>query len=62
MAPTSDKRRAAQLNEEGLLRYRRWEVEEAVRTFHQAAELEPDQPDYHLNLARALDRFYVRVV
>jgi Flp pilus assembly protein TadD len=40
MAPTSDKRRAAQLNEEGLLRYRRWEVEEAVRTFREAAELE----------------------
>jgi tetratricopeptide (TPR) repeat protein len=57
MAPTSDKRRAAQLNEEGLLRYRRWEVEEAVRTFRQAAELEPDQSDYHLNLARALARF-----
>jgi hypothetical protein len=57
MSPTSDKRRAAQLNEEGLLRYRRWEVEEAVRTFRQAAELEPDQPDYHLNLARALARF-----
>jgi tetratricopeptide (TPR) repeat protein len=57
MAPTSDKRRAAQLNEEGLLRYRRWEVEEAVRTFRQAAEMQPQQPDYHLNLARALARF-----
>jgi tetratricopeptide (TPR) repeat protein len=57
MAPASDKRRAEQLNEEGLLRYRRWEVEEAVRTFSQAAELDPDQPDYHLNLARALARF-----
>ncbi len=57
MAPTSNKRRAAQLNEEGLLRYRRWEVEEAVRTFRQAAEMEPGQPDYHLNLARALARF-----
>jgi tetratricopeptide (TPR) repeat protein len=57
MAPASDKRRAAQLSEEGLLRYRRWEVEEAVRTFRQAIELEPNQPDYHLNLARALARF-----
>ena len=57
MVPASDKRRAAQLSEEGLLRYRRWEVEEAVRTFRQATELEPDQPDYHLNLARALARF-----
>jgi len=57
MVSASDQRRAAHLNEEGLLRYRRWEVEEAVRTFRQAAELEPDQPDYHLNLARALARF-----
>jgi tetratricopeptide (TPR) repeat protein len=57
MVPASDKRRAAQLSEEGLLRYRRWEVEEAVRTFRQATELEPNQPDYHLNLARALARF-----
>ena len=57
MASTSDKRRAAQLNEEGLLRYRRWEVEEAVQTFREATELEPDQPDYHLNLARARARF-----
>jgi len=57
MATASDKRTAAQLSEEGLIRYRRWEVEEAVRAFRQAAELEPDQPDYHLNLARALARF-----
>ena len=57
MVPASDKRRAAQLSEEGLLRYRRWEVDEAVRTFREAAELEPNQPDYHLNLARALARF-----
>jgi tetratricopeptide (TPR) repeat protein len=57
MVTASDKRTAAQLSEEGLIRYRRWEVEEAVRAFRQAAELEPDQPDYHLNLARALARF-----
>ena len=57
MVSASDKRRAAQLNEEGLLRYRRWEVEEAVRTFSQAAELDPGQSDYHLNLARAMARF-----
>jgi hypothetical protein len=57
MVSAPDKRRAAQLNEEGLLHYRHWEVEDAVRTFRQAAELNPDQPDYHLNLARALARF-----
>lgn len=57
MAPTSEKRRAAQLNEEGLVHYRHWEVEDAVNSFRQAAELDPDQPDHHLNLARALARF-----
>jgi tetratricopeptide (TPR) repeat protein len=57
MVTASDKRTAAQLSEEGLIRYRRWEVEEAVRTFRQATELDPNQSDYHLNLARALARF-----
>jgi tetratricopeptide (TPR) repeat protein len=57
MVSAPDKRRSAQLNEEGLLRYRRWEVEEAIRRFSEAAELDPDQSDYHLNLARALARF-----
>jgi tetratricopeptide (TPR) repeat protein len=57
MVSASDKRRAAQLNEEGLLRYRHWEVEDAVQTFSRAAELDPFQPDHHLNLARALARF-----
>ena len=57
MASASDKRKAAQLNEEGLLHYRHWEVEEAVQSFRRAAELDPDEPDHHLNLARALARF-----
>jgi len=57
MVSASDKRKVAQLNEEGLLHYRRWEVEEAVQAFRQASELAPDQPDFHLNLARALARF-----
>lgn len=57
MVSASDKRRAAQLNGEGLLRYRRWEVEEAISAFSQAAKLDPEQPDHHLNLARALARF-----
>jgi tetratricopeptide (TPR) repeat protein len=57
MAPASDKRKAAHLNEEGLLHYRRWEMEDAVQTFRQATELNPDEPDHHLNLARALARF-----
>ena len=57
MVSAPDKRRAAHLNDEGLLHYRHWEVEDAVHSFRQAAELDPDQPDHHLNLARALARF-----
>ena len=57
MVSTPEKRRASQLNEEGLLHYRRWEVEDAVRILKQETELDPDQSDFHLNLARALARF-----
>jgi tetratricopeptide (TPR) repeat protein len=40
-----------------LLHYRHWEVEDAVLAFRQAAALDPEQADHHLNLARALARF-----
>ncbi len=57
MASVADKRKAAQFNEEGLLHYRHWELEEAVAAFRKAIEIDPEQPDYHLNLARALVRY-----
>jgi tetratricopeptide (TPR) repeat protein len=57
MASATDKRKASQLSEEGLLHYRRWEIEDAVQAFRQAIELDSDEPDYYLNLARALVRF-----
>lgn len=57
MVSAADKRKAAQLNEEGLLHYRHWEMEEAIAAFQQAAELDPDQADHHLNLARAMVRY-----
>lgn len=57
MVSDADKRKAAQLNEEGLLRYRHWELDEAIAAFRKAIEINPEQPDYHLNLARALVRY-----
>jgi len=57
MVSAADKRKAAQLNEEGLLHYRHWQMEDAIAAFQQAAELDPDQADYHLNLARAMVRY-----
>lgn len=56
VSPT-DEREAQALNEKGLLQYQRWEVEEAIESFKKATELVPTNPDYHLNLARALARF-----
>ncbi len=53
----SDEREAQALNEKGLQQYHRWEIEEAIESFEQAAKLVPTHSDYHLNLARALARF-----
>jgi len=41
-----------------LLHYRHWEVEDAIQAFSQAAALDPEEPDYHLNLVRAMVRFW----
>ena len=57
MTSAADKQKAAHLNEEGLLYYRHWEVEEAIEAFNQAVALDPDAPVYYLNLARAQSRF-----
>ena len=40
-----------------MLHYRHWELEEAIAAFRQAAEIDPDQADHHLNLARAMVRY-----
>lgn len=56
VSPT-DKQEAQALNEKGLQQYQRWEIEEAIESFEKATELVPTNPDYHLNLARALARF-----
>jgi tetratricopeptide (TPR) repeat protein len=50
---TTDKIRAQSLNRTGLEHYERWELESAITLFQEAARLNDDEPDYHLNLARA---------
>jgi tetratricopeptide (TPR) repeat protein len=51
------KEKAATYNVEGLECYEKWEVEDAIRRFMEAVRLAPDDPEYHLNLARARARF-----
>jgi len=48
--------KAAQLKENGLEQYRRWELEAAIKSFEKALRLTPDDPDIHLDKARALAR------
>lgn len=43
-------------NQTGLQFYGDWELEKAVAAFRKATAAEPDNPEYHLNLARAFAR------
>lgn len=49
-------KKAAEQNQQGLAQYTAWEIEEAVTSFRQATAADPDNPEYHLNLARAYAR------
>lgn len=40
-------------NETGLIAFGNWQIDEAVAAFKEAAEGDNDNPEYHLNLARA---------
>lgn len=55
-ATTSQKRRAAKLNLEGLEHYGDWELEDAAQCFKAAVAADPDNAEYHLNMARSLAR------
>lgn len=48
--------RGEKYNQAGLQSYQDWELEKAVAAFKKAAAAEPDNAEYHLNLARALAR------
>lgn len=50
------RREAASNNEAGLQHYGQWEMDEAIEAFSEATAADPDNPEYHLNLARAYAR------
>ena len=56
ISPTTAQR-ARKANLVGLQHYERWDIDEAVNSFNEAIRLNPEQAEYHLNLARALARY-----
>ncbi|MBN1135559.1 MAG: tetratricopeptide repeat protein [Anaerolineae bacterium] len=54
--PSAMLQKARKTNALGLQQYERWEIDEATESFKEAIRLVPDEPDFHLNLARALAR------
>lgn len=49
--------KARKANALGLQQYERWEIEDAIEAFQDAIRIHPKEPEYHLNLARALARY-----
>jgi tetratricopeptide (TPR) repeat protein len=49
--------KAQEANAVGIQQYERWDIEEAISSFNEAIDLDRKEPEYHLNLARALARF-----
>lgn len=56
-APSGTRQRARKVNALGLQQYERWEIDEAVATFEEAIRIYAEDPEFHLNLARALARY-----
>ena len=54
--PSAILQKARKTNALGLQQYERWEIDEAIESFKEAIRLAPDEPDFHLNLARSLAR------
>jgi tetratricopeptide (TPR) repeat protein len=54
--PSATLQKARKTNAVGLQQYERWDLEEAIKSFEEAIRLAPEEPDYHLNLARTLAR------
>jgi tetratricopeptide (TPR) repeat protein len=54
--PGEAQQKAAALNEAGLKAFADWEMDKAIESFKQAAEADPENPEYFLNLARAYAR------
>ncbi|MCB9419294.1 MAG: tetratricopeptide repeat protein [Ardenticatenaceae bacterium] len=56
MTSRKNSQQAAKNNQAGLDFYETWELQQAVAAFLSAVEAEPDNPEYHLNLARTYAR------
>jgi tetratricopeptide (TPR) repeat protein len=56
-APSATLQRARKTNALGLQQYERWEIDEAIQSFNEAIKLYAEEPEFHLNLARALARY-----
>jgi tetratricopeptide (TPR) repeat protein len=55
--PSATLQKARKANALGLQQYERWDIEEAIKSLNEAIRLNPQEPQYHLNLARALARY-----
>lgn len=55
--PSTILQKARKENALGLQQYERWEIEEALESFKEAIRLLPEEPEFHLNLGRALARY-----
>jgi tetratricopeptide (TPR) repeat protein len=55
--PSATLQKARKANALGLQQYERWDIEEAIKSLNEAIRLHPQEPQYHLNLARALARY-----
>jgi tetratricopeptide (TPR) repeat protein len=45
--------RGVKCNQDGLAFYKAWALDKAIASFQQAVKADPDNPEYHLNLARS---------
>jgi tetratricopeptide (TPR) repeat protein len=51
-----DRRKAMEHQKAGIQAYREWDVDQSVKEYGAAVDLDPENPDYQLNLAQALAR------
>lgn len=56
-APSATLQRARKANALGLQQYERWEIDEAIKSFNESIRLYSEEPEFHLNLARAFARY-----
>jgi len=55
--PSATLQKARKANATGVEQYERWDIDEAIKSLNEAIRLAPEEPQYHLNLARALARY-----